>query len=49
MSESPGTCLSVTKDLLSYKETTDVGQSGGPIILERNGKFYVVGIHILGD
>lgn len=49
MSESPGLCRSVTKDLLSYRETTDVGQSGGPIIVERNGKFYVVGIHIFGD
>ena len=49
MNESPGKCLSVTKDLLSYKESTDVGQSGGPIILERHGKFYAVGIHLFGD
>jgi V8-like Glu-specific endopeptidase len=31
-----------------YKEKTNKGQSGGPIIEQKSGKFFAVGVHLGG-
>lgn len=35
--------------LIKYKIATSTGQSGCPIYIEVNGKYFVIGIHTCGD
>ena len=47
---SAGICESADENFINYKEKTDKGQSGGPILVCKNGKYFAVGIHLaFGD
>lgn len=45
-----GTILcSPNQPLLNYTFSTSSGDSGAPVLIQENGLYYVVGIHIIGD
>ena len=49
MHEATGISIDVDDNFITYKGKTTTGQSGGPIVLLRDNKFYAVGIHIVSD
>lgn len=38
--------LTQEKQFIEYELSTSEGQSGSPILVSREGKFYAVGIHL---
>jgi V8-like Glu-specific endopeptidase len=49
MYESKAKALKVTDLYLLYAITTATGNSGGPVWVERDGHFYIVGVHVAGE
>lgn len=49
MLHSEGKCEKIEGGLICYNERTGYGQSGGPIVVKKNGEYYVVGVHVYSN